>query len=348
MTANGTLANLFQPFHYKSEGSFKADLEVLEGLPQYIGPSTLLDKTNSHTTNILDRKMVLFRNKEGAVNALSNVCRHRGATLVAPGSSVGRSLTCPYHCWSYDLDGRLIGTPKIEKSCPRLESLNLPQYQTYEMGGLIFTHIQESPNRDFNSISEIVNHYVAPMVLQEFTFYERRIYHIKCNWKIYMENYLEGYHIPSIHPELAGVLDMSAYSYEDHPWGNLQWGPLQEKDNLYSQQGGNAWYFTFFPNFMLNILPGRMQINRVLPKTAVDCEVVFDYYYSSKDLGQRRNIFEKDVAFSDKVQQQDIEICEDLQQNLSSRCFALGPLSASEEVGVYQFQQFLCQKRNAL
>src|SRR5439155_1156754 len=121
---------------------------------------------------------------------------------------------------------------------------------------------------------------IAPTHLGSLTFARRIAYDVHANWKVYVDNYLEGYHIPYMHPELLKLYsDYESYRTEVSDWYSVQVGPLQVERNVYTAGGGEALYYHVFPNLMLNVVPGRLQSNVVVPVAPDRCKVIFRYYY---------------------------------------------------------------------
>ena len=168
-------------------------------------------------------------------------------------------------------------------------------------------------------------------------------YEVRCNWKVYVDNFLEGYHVPYVHPELYTLYDYEHYVTEIHDRYSVQIGPLTAQRNVYTAGGGEGLYYFVFPNLMLNVVPGRLQLNVVIP-TAVDrCQVLFRYYYDDLDAPGAGERIEADLRFSDHVQREDAEICARVQQGLGSRAYDRGRFSVRFEEGVHHFQQLLKQ-----
>jgi len=183
---------------------------------------------------------------------------------------------------------------------------------------------------------------IAPTRPGALQFARRVDYDVQANWKVYVDNYLEGYHIPYVHPELLKLYaDYQSYRTEVSDWYSVQVGPLQQERNVYTAGGGEALYYQIFPNLMLNVVPGRLQSNVVIPVAADRCKVIFRYYYDDVTSAPARERIEADVAFSDKVQREDAEICERVQQGLGSRAYDKGRFSVRFEEGVYHFQKLL-------
>jgi choline monooxygenase len=187
----------------------------------------------------------------------------------------------------------------------------------------------------------------APLELASLKFARRVDYEVGCNWKVYVDNFLEGYHVPHVHPELMKLYDFQSYRTEVHPTYSLQHSPLSGEESIYSSGQGEALYYQVFPNFMLNILPSRLQTNVVLPVAADRCRVIFRYYYDDVESAAAQRKIADDLAYSDKVQQEDIEICQRVQQGLQSRAYDRGRFSVEFEGAVYHFQKLLKESYRA-
>jgi choline monooxygenase len=162
-------------------------------------------------------------------------------------------------------------------------------------------------------------------------------YEVACNWKVYIDNYVEGYHLPTVHPALTRALDYRSYGTEVADWYSLQHSPVADADAAYGQ--GQAYYYFIFPNTMLNVMPGRLQANRVLPLSADRCRVDFHYYYAAYPATRAR--LDADLEFSDQVQREDAAICESVQLGLASGYYEPGRLCPRHEAGVWHFHRLL-------
>jgi choline monooxygenase len=253
----------------------------------------------------------------------------------------GEMLQCGYHGWTYQLDGMLRGVPHFN----RVELFDKKDYglipvrlETWE--GLIFVNLAERP-RPLAEYFKGASERILPTRIGDLKFGARSAYEVGCNWKVYVDNFLEGYHVPYVHPELVKLYDYQSYVTETYDWYSLQVGPLSGNDNVYGVKEGEALYYCVFPNFMLNILPGRLQTNVVIPLAPDRCRVEFRYYYADVESPAARKLIVDDQEYSDKVQQEDIEICERVQEGLSSRAYDRGRFSVTFESGVHHFQQLL-------
>jgi choline monooxygenase len=248
-------------------------------------------------------------------------------------------LQCKYHGWTYTLEGSLRGVPRFGKSdLFDKKDYGLVPLTLEEWHGLLFVR---SDKCTLPLSAQLDGVFGGQTDLSSLKFYRKMEYTIRCNWKVYVDNYLEGYHVPLVHPSLNSILDYQAYRTSVREFSSLQQSPLSETDHSYGiQSGGQAFYFFIFPNFMLNVLPGRLQTNLVLPISHQETRVVFEYYYQdiSDDVRDR---IEEDIRCSDEIQKEDVMICEHVQRGLSSVGYDQGRFSPEMELGVYHFQSLL-------
>jgi len=280
--------------------------------------------------------LLVVRGDDGALRALHNVCRHRAGPLANCAGRGAKRLRCRYHGWTYSLDGRLSSAPEMtDASGFDIADIRLPQAQVAEWQGLVFAALDSAV--PFAQLVDGIDARMGAGRLDGYRLQQHIAYDIDCNWKVYVDNYLEGYHVPHIHPELNRMLDYRSYRTELSTWHSLQWSPLESAADLYGS--GDALYYWLWPNTMLNILPGRLQTNRVLPLGPQRCRVEFDFYYPADvDDALRR---EHDAAFSDLVQKEDVDICERVQRGLASGSYIAGRLNPLRESGVHHFHELL-------
>ena len=281
--------------------------------------------------------VLIVHGADGVLRAFHNVCRHRAGPLATASGRGATTLRCRYHGWTYSLEGRLRAAPEMDGAAGfDPGSIVLAPAAVREWQGLVFVAVAaEAP--PFEAVLGGIAERIAPIELTAMSFYRRVEYEVGCNWKVYVDNYLEGYHLPHVHPGLSKVLDYRAYSTELAEWWSLQHSPLRDARDVYGE--GSAWYFFVYPNLMLNIMPGRLQTNLVTPLGLDRCRVVFDYFYSAGGVA----LAEEDQRFSDEIQREDIAICERVQQGLLSRSYVPGRLSPRRESGVWHFRNLLRQ-----
>ncbi len=270
--------------------------------------------------------LLIVRGDDGKLRALHNVCRHRAGPLALCDGRAARALACKYHGWTYELDGRLRGAPGMgEASDFDVSEIRLPQARIAEWQGLVFAALGDAP--EFANVVAAVDARVV-----DLTFDRRVSYEAACNWKVYVDNYLEGYHVARVHPGLNAVLDTNSYATALARWSSLQSSPIA------ADPGQRALYYWLWPNTMLNLLSGRLQTNRVVPLATDRCRIAFDYYYAAGASAAARAA---DLELSDDVQREDIAICEAVQRGLASGSYAAGRLNPAQESGVWHFHELL-------
>jgi choline monooxygenase len=312
-------------------------------------PRTIADPETFFTVDAVGESVLISRDKTGTLRAFSNVCRHR-AGPVAQGSGCKSVHRCGYHGWTYALDGRLIGTPEVDgveffdRSTMGLIPLRCETWQEF-----IFVSFdpQAPPLQDF--LGQI------PEQARGFNFkglqlVERRDYLIHCNWKVYVDNYLEGYHIPVAHPGLMKEIDYAQYQIETFRYYSQQFAPIRamkpdDQARFYPPGTGSseALYFWIFPNLMLNIYPDNVSVNLIVPVSHDKTLTIFEWYFHEKDSPQSRERIQKAVDFSEQVQQEDIGLCESVQRGLQSSLYDRGRYSVKRENCVHHFHMLLSE-----
>ncbi len=260
------------------------------------------------------------REGAGELRGFYNVCRHR-AGPVAIGKGARKSLTCRYHGWTYALDGRLMTTPDLgdiqdfDRACNGLQPVRAEAW-----GPFVFANLDDGAARLATVLGGIRE-------LPRMKRVAVRTYDIACNWKTYVDNYLEGYHLPTVHPGLFAMLDYGKYRVETFDMYGSQIAPMRAGD-------GEALYYWVFPNFMLNIYPDNVSLNVIVPVAPERTLTIFEWYRTERD----DDATAKAVAWSDEIQREDIEICEAVQKGLASGAYDRGRFSPKRENGVHHFQ----------
>ncbi len=306
---------------------------------QYVGHINQLKKVGDViVTEIGQRPIMVVRNSEQQIKAFYNVCKHRAGPIALKNGNM-KQLRCKYHGWTYQLDGQLRAAPEMQET-PNFNvcDVHLDEVQFEVWQGLIFVALKPNTIALSELFGELADT-LEPVDLTQMEFHHRDEYLIQCNWKVYMDNYLEGYHLPHVHPGLNRLLNYKDYKTLLFDWYSYQYSPLENANNFYGS--GQAHYVCAYPNLMLNILPGRCQVNLVVPVSHQQCKVIFDYYYSDIDSTETLKMIEDDLSFSDEVQDEDIEICEHVQKGLNSGIYDVGRLCVKREQGVWHFQEML-------
>ena len=284
--------------------------------------------------------VLAVRGADHQVRVFHNVCRHRAGPIAQCDGLAAKSLRCRYHGWTYALDGQLKSAPEMGAT-PDFDvaDIRLPQLQVRVWQGLVFAAVAADV-ANFDALVDGIDARIGDQRgLESYGHHHRVGYDLACNWKVYIDNYLEGYHVPHVHPELNRMLDYRSYVTETTAWHSLQWSPLESSPGLYGN--GDALYYWLWPNTMLNILPGRLQTNRVVPLAVDRCRIEFDFYYPLDESGEGHARRDADLAFSDLVQQEDLGICMDVQRGLASGSYVPGRLNPLRESAVHHFQELL-------
>ena len=282
------------------------------------------------TADVAGEPLLIVRGSDGELRALSNVCRHR-AGPVAKGEGKRPVLQCGYHGWTYGLDGRLLKTPEMEGiECFDRESMSLPRFQIGTWNDLLFVNLDPAapPLHDF----------LGDLATVSFTgrLAARKDWTVGCNWKVYVDNYLEGYHIPIVHPGLFREIDYPKYRTETRRNYSIQHAPLKKPERIRIVDGANeAEYFWVYPNLMLNVYPDNFSTNLVVPLGHDRTLTIFEWYF--RDPESARPQIEETISFSDEVQLEDIAICEAVQRGLRSSTYTSGRYSPVRENGVHHF-----------
>lgn len=294
--------------------------------------------------------VVLTRDLDGELHAFYNVCRHR-AGIVAKGAGNRKTLQCLYHGWLYALDGSLRTTPEFEgvENFDK-QAFGLVPLRVEAWGPLVFV------NMDINAPSLLSTLGNIPAETQQFDFdgmrrVERRDYYINANWKVYIDNYLEGYHVPVAHPGLYRELDYQNYRVDTYRNYSSQYAPIRPirtedaAGRVYTAMKGDerAFYYWIYPNFMLNIYLGMLQINVIVPLSHDRTLTIFEWFFSDPGTPATWDNLQSSIEFSDEIQKEDIEICEYVWRNLQTGIYTQGRYSAKRENGVHHFHQLLAE-----
>ena len=304
-----------------------------------VGRADQVREAGDHVVGeVAGKPVIVVRGSDGVLRGFFNVCRHRAGPLALENGNA-RQLRCKYHGWTYTLEGQLRSAHEMEAarefdvSCIHLDSIHVAEWE-----GLVFAAVGQ-PAVKFSELMAGIRERIQPTDLSKMHFQVRDVYDIDCNWKAYMDNYLEAYHLPHVHPCLNKLLDYRSYDTHLSAWYSWQQSPLDGDRGPY--KAGEAFYYFIWPNLMLNILPDRLQINQVVPLSQRRCRVVFDYFYADAESETLREAMQADREFSDEVQKEDVAICESVQKGLESGSYRAGRLSPKRESGVHHFQELV-------
>jgi choline monooxygenase len=308
--------------------------------PGALVPRTLLE-------GCLDEPLLLARDAQGTLRCLSNVCTHRGNLLVQQACASGaKQIRCGYHSRRFELDGRMVFMPAFEgaHAFPR-PCDHLPQLPLGDWGGQGFVALGEPP-ASFDQVFGPLRERLHWLPLQHFRLDPQasRDYEFDAHWALYVENYLEGLHIPFVHPGLTQTIDLAQYRYELLPWANLQLAVARPEEVAFELPSSSpdhgqriaAYYYWVFPNLMLNFYPWGLSVNQVVPIGPARSRVRFRSYVWKAELQARGA-----GGALDQVEMEDEAVVMTVQRGLRSRFYQRGRYSPSREQGVHHFHRLI-------
>lgn len=319
--------------------------------PGSVEPVTLLP-------GLLDEPLLLARSGDDELRLLSNVCTHRGNLLVEAGGHCN-VLRCRYHGRRFELDGSFLSMPEFDdaEGFPTPAD-DLPRLPLATWGKLAFTNLDPDLDPDldrapgpggppaFETLAAPLDERMGwlPHDALGFDPTRSRDYLVRANWALYVENYLEGFHIPYVHAALAGALDYGAYRTELYPTSSLQLGVAADGEEAFDLPADSpdagvriaAYYWWLFPNTMLNVYPWGISVNVVQPLAIDRTKILFRTYVhdpSRLDAGAGAGL--------DRVEREDEAIVEAVQKGVRSRLYHRGRYSPKRETGVHHFHRLL-------
>ncbi len=317
----------------EQERIFAASWQLVGRADQVAGPGDFF------TARIAREEVLVVRDGEN-LRALSNVCRHR-AGPVAAGAGTCRAFSCGYHGWSYALDGRLLGTPEFDGVEDfRRDEVRLPSFRADSWIGLVFAHLDPAAPALASTLDALAPRLEGRgLAFMRPAF--RRDWMLDCNWKVYVDNYLEGYHIPVVHPGLMKELDYGAYRTETFRTHSLQIAPIRRHEGgpIRADAGDEAEYWWIWPNLMLNVYPDNFSTNLIVPMGAGRTLTVFEWFFRDPERAGVAESVRRTVEFSDEIQREDVAVCEAVQRGLGSATYERGRYSPRRETGVHHFHR---------
>jgi choline monooxygenase len=298
---------------------------------QLIGPASHLAEPGDYVaTDIAGAKVFAVRGKDGTLRAFRNVCRHRGARLLEEGEGRCNKIRCQYHNWVYDLDGSLKQAPWFgEDKGFDLKDWPLQAIQIKVWRGLAFIAIapdQPLEQQLGSTISEL-----ADEPIEDFHCVAERRMTFDANWKVYTDNFVEGYHIPGIHPGFFQAIEFEHFETTAHD--NLVRMTAPPREGLF-YKGKWLW---MWPNWTLSLFDGGMNTSRINPLSEGRTELIYHFYFadtSQAKAAHRDDTIKRNIA----VVEEDFGICIETQKNYASGGYSPGPLSPRHEKGVAWFQ----------
>jgi glycine betaine catabolism A len=297
--------------------------------------------------DLAGESIVVTRNRDGAVRAFYNVCAHRGTKLLDDAPECGhvsKVFKCPYHAWSYDLDGRLVGTPNVDED----EGFERGDYPLHAVGaeayaGFLFVNLAEPEARQplFESLrmgTESITNFERYR-MDELRPGVRIVYEVAANWKIVVENYNECLHCPTIHPELVQVVPLYRFGevWDEETGDDGNW--MIEGATSFTRTGKSdlppfpdlrpddyrMYYGTYqFPNLMLNLHPDAAMYYLALPRGPAHTTVISEYLFRPETIAAPDFRPDPVVELWDLISKQDWAVCERAQIGVSSRAYKSG------------------------
>ena len=319
---------------------------------QFIGSTELVSQPEDVYPFILlqsylDEPLALTRDKANQLHLISNVCTHR-ANLVTDKPCKIPKLRCRYHGRTFALDGKFLSMPEFKEveNFPAKED-DLTRLPLFQWSKWLFTTLdQKHPAEVY--FSDMMKR-VSWMPLDEFIFRPdlSKEFHVKANWALYCENYLEGFHIPYVHAGLNALIDFESYATElFFPYSSLQIGMARNEEGCFDLPAASpeygkkvaAYYFWVFPNMMFNFYPWGLSVNVVSPVAVDACRVSFlSYVWDESKLNTGAG------SGLDKVEMEDEEIVENIQKGVRSRFYNHGRYSVTRERGTHHFHRILAE-----
>jgi glycine betaine catabolism A len=296
------------------------------------------------TRDIGAERILVVRGHEGALRAFYNVCRHRGSRLVeGPSGRLRGAIACPYHSWSYELDGRLRHAPHMDTS-GQDETYALVNFPLTLRDGFVFVNLDAATAPLHDALSDLPDW--SRFRLDALRRVRTLEYRIAANWKLVCENYSECYHCPRAHPQLDRLSVLSSGGFEEgHSFNG---GPMHLRtgfDTL-STSGRSNWprlqrcatsdserlvhYYLVYPNLMLGIHPDYLSAHSVWPLSPSECRVVCEIFVAPEALVLPGFGVAEVIEFWDLTNTQDWTLCERVQRGVASRGYRSGPYAPSE------------------
>jgi choline monooxygenase len=309
--------------------------EEVSPAPESARPVTLLP-------GCLDEPLVLTSDRDGEIRLVSNVCTHR-ASLVVDAPCKAATLRCRYHGRRFGLDGRLAAAPGFEGAVgfPTADD-DLQQVPIGVWGPLRFASLR--PEHPLEDLVAPLRERLAFLPVDGLRATEVRHYDVAASWLLYVDNYLEGFHIPFVHPGLLEALDFGGYATELTPLGSVQIGVAKADEPCFALPEGHrdhgrriaAYYAWLFPCTMINAYPWGLSVNAVRPQGPDRVRVTFASYVVDSSLrgaGAGADLH--------AVELEDEAVVESVQKGMRSRLLRRGRYAPAREAGVHHFHRLM-------
>ncbi|XP_006820984.1 uncharacterized protein LOC102802673 [Saccoglossus kowalevskii] len=301
------------------------------------------------TGSVGNRNFVVTRDNRDFLHAFHNVCRHRGMTLCSEDSGQTCEFKCPYHGWTYDLTGRLTRAKKLRG----IKNFSASKYglkplQVSTWGPLVFVNANDTANESefHDEVAAIENCMKGFEFNESWCFVKRVTYPLKCNWKVVCDNVLDnGYHVTMTHPNYSKLLELNSLKTKLLSRSSIC---TVESSNNDPRVSGNVMLAHIYPNLILNRYGPWLDTNIVMPVSANECVIIYDYYLlqSFVDTTSPRYLpkyIDDSILDSDKLQREDNMVCEGTQKGLQSSGYEVGRYAPQDEKPDYAFHRHLAE-----
>jgi phenylpropionate dioxygenase-like ring-hydroxylating dioxygenase large terminal subunit len=296
---------------------------------------------------VAGESLIVAKDQRSTIRAFYNVCRHRGARLCEEPNGRASAIQCPYHAWTYALDGRLIGAPHMDETAGfNKTDYSLGQAQLDLWEGFIFVNLADSPaplEEWFAPLAEKFSRWNLPALRSA----KRIEYDVRANWKLMFENYSECYHCLGVHPELSKISPYDS-AENDLTEGPFLGGFMRIARGKSLTMSGNAcalpmeqfgdedfrlvFYYSIFPNMLLSLHPDYVMVHQLWPASADRTLILCDWFFHPEAFNQSDFDPDDAIEFWDMVNRQDWHVCELSQQGIASRAYKPAPYSARERI----------------
>jgi choline monooxygenase len=298
---------------------------------QLLGPASDVRERGSYAAvEIAGMKVFAVRGRDDQLRGFKNVCRHRGARLVPEGAGRCSTIRCPYHQWVFDDKGTLLAAPWFGEDADfRKDDWPLEPIHLAEWRGLLFASIDPQESLE-DQLGELAGE-LADEPIETYRATRSERVNFDSNWKVYTDNFVEGYHIPGVHPGFFAAISFEDFKTTAHRGYVRMTAP--PRDGLF-YRGKWLW---MWPNWTLSLFEGGMNTSRINPISADRTEQIYHFYFadaSEATAAAREDTIARNLA----VVREDYEVCADTHKNYAVGAYNTGPLSPRHEQGVAYFQ----------
>ena len=323
----------------------------------YVGHQSQIAASGDYfVQEVTGESLIVVRDQQGTIRGFYNVCRHRGTRLCEEQRGHAGAIQCPYHAWTYALNGRLIGAPQMDgapgfdKADYSLASVKIALWE-----GFIFVNLASRP-RPFEETFAPLDGKFAHWNLPQLRSAKRVEYDVNANWKLIFQNYSECYHCPGVHPMLSKVspYDSAENDLCEGPFlggfmaitkgasltmsGNACARPVGD---IGSEDHARVFYYSIFPSMLLSMHPDYVMVHQIWPLSPERTRVVCDWFFHPDAFDSADFHPEDAVEFWDVTNKQDWHVCELSQQGIASRAYTPGPYSPRESIPAAWDREYL-------